>query len=269
MMRRLRELDRIDAGRPQRHRISWGLRRVVPAAATFVIVILGAAMMLETEFGYEISREGISQPTPLGTPPPTPKGRGGFVFSVTQHGDDNTPVTYSPCQALGYVVNDELAPPGSDRLLREAVAEVSALTGLQFNFEGPTRETPSGGVHARTRGPILVAWTTPEQVSELAGRIAGLGGSTAQWAGPGSVGHYVSGEVALDAPQLAALLQREDGQPLARAIIMHELGHLVGLDHVNDGSQLMNRRNRGMLQFGDGDRRGLALLGQGPCVPPS
>lgn len=189
------------------------------------------------------------------------------MFSVTQHGDDAAPVTYSPCQVLQYVVNDDLAPPGSDRLVSETVAEVSALTGLQFKFEGATNENPSGGEHARTSGPILVAWTTPQQVQDLMGNIAGLGGSTAQWKRPGSAGHYVSGEVALDAPQLAKLLRREGGRPLAQAIVLHEFGHLVGLDHVDDPSQLMNRRNRGILQFGDGDRRGLAMLGRGACLP--
>lgn len=267
MMRRLRELDRIDAGRSRRPFFGRLLIRVVPAVATIVIVMLGGVVILEDEFGYDVSREGVSRPAPLGTPAPAPAGEGGFVFSVTQHGNDAAPVAYSPCEVLRYVVNDDLAPPASDSLVSEAIAEVSALTGLKFSFEGATDAKPSGGVRARTGGPILIAWTTPEEVPDLAGNVAGLGGSTAQWHGVGSVGRYVSGEVALDAPQLTRLLQRGGGRHLARAIVMHELGHLVGLDHVDDPSQLMHRRNSGVLKFGDGDRRGLALLGGGACIP--
>ncbi len=47
---------------------------------------------------------------------------------------------------------------------------------------------------------------------------------------------------------------------------MHELGHVVGLNHVHDRRELMNGANLGRTVFGPGDRRGLALLGQGPCT---
>lgn len=48
---------------------------------------------------------------------------------------------------------------------------------------------------------------------------------------------------------------------------MHELAHVVGLDHVDDPTQLMYAENSGQLDFGAGDRAGLALLGTGECVP--
>ncbi|MET3351312.1 UNVERIFIED_ORG: putative Zn-dependent protease [Arthrobacter sp. UYEF1] len=51
-----------------------------------------------------------------------------------------------------------------------------------------------------------------------------------------------------------------------RAILMQELGHVLGLDHVDDPTQLMYG-NSGQFDFGDGDRAGLALLGTGECVP--
>ena len=49
---------------------------------------------------------------------------------------------------------------------------------------------------------------------------------------------YVTGQVVLDGPQIDDLLDRPGGLAQARAIVMHELAHLVGLDHVNDPSQL-------------------------------
>jgi hypothetical protein len=49
---------------------------------------------------------------------------------------------------------------------------------------------------------------------------------------------------------------------------MHELGHLVGLGHVNDSRQLMHAANKsGVTEFAAGDLTGLAVLGNGPCVP--
>jgi predicted Zn-dependent protease len=58
------------------------------------------------------------------------------------------------------------------------------------------------------------------------------------------------------------------GAGAVQAIIEHELGHVVGLDHVADPTQLMNPElEPGVTGFGDGDRRGLALLGEGACFP--
>ncbi len=61
------------------------------------------------------------------------------------------------------------------------------------------------------------------------------------------------------------MLARPHGRAQVTAIIEHELGHLVGLDHVSAPDELMFRNNVGLTSYGPGDLRGLALLGQGPC----
>ena len=52
----------------------------------------------------------------------------------------------------------------------------------------------------------------------------------------------------------------------ARAVLLHELGHLVGLAHVTDPYQVMYQSNAYPLpSYRGGDRRGLQLLGAGRC----
>ena len=46
---------------------------------------------------------------------------------------------------------------------------------------------------------------------------------------------------------------------------MHELGHVVGLAHVDDSREVMYADNVGVTQFGSGDLAGLAALGRGRC----
>ena len=113
--------------------------------------------------------------------------------------------------------------------------------------------------------PVLIAWTTPNQLADLSGEIAGVGGSQAVKDSLREHWRYVTGTVALDAPTLADLLTQPEGERLAQAIVMHELGHLVGLGHVDDPAELMHEDNLGLVAFGPGDLEGLAQLGHGRC----
>jgi hypothetical protein len=149
------------------------------------------------------------------------------------------------------------------------VAEVSRISGLKFVFDGetsrvPERRAPRPGADGQGWEPVLVAWSDAEEVPELAGDVAGLGGSARvtrpnqEW--------LVTGSVILDGEDLSEMIQRRDGRELVTAIVMHEFGHLLGLNHVADRGQLMYDRNIGQKVFGQGDRAGLATLGSGECV---
>ena len=46
--------------------------------------------------------------------------------------------------------------------------------------------------------------------------------------------------------------------------VLHELGHLVGLAHVDAPAQLMYPQGH-IASFAPGDLRGLAAAGSGPC----
>lgn len=78
---------------------------------------------------------------------------------------------------------------------------------------------------------------------------------------------YVTGGVDLDTEEFAPLLASPEGTAVARAVVLHELGHLLGLDHVAEAGQLMFPTTSDVLDFGDGDLTGLVQLGRGNCVP--
>lgn len=210
-------------------------------------------------------------PSPLGLPPAS---SGSKAYVLQKSPDPGQAfVAYDPCRPLHYVVRPDNALPGTDMLIREAVASVSAASGLQFVYDGSTDEGPSETRatyqperYGKKWAPILITWSTPEEAPELAGKVAGTGGSASVQI-PGEPYVSVTGQVTLDAPGLADTLARPDGPLLVRAIIMHELAHVVGLDHVDDPTQLMHAENTGQFDFGAADRAGLALLGTGACVP--
>lgn len=267
MMRLLRELDRIDARElhPARRRNTEWPRRLGIGLVALALTATILGISTHRQFGVRFDRSGITVASPLGKPPPVPETGGSFAFAATQ--PDGSAVAYDPCKPIEYVVNDALAPPGSEGLLHSAISEISAATGLVFEYVGASTDVPTqaDGVGASDRDPALLAWTTPAEVSDLAGRVAGVGGSATAPDRYSGRSQYVTGIVALDAPQLARVLRRENGDAQVRAIIVHELAHLVGLAHVDDPHELMYGDNVGTTELGTGDRRGLAALGSGRC----
>ncbi|MCP6237408.1 hypothetical protein NL436_28390, partial [Klebsiella pneumoniae] len=71
-----------------------------------------------------------------------------------------------------------------------------AATGLRFERVGLTenRDVTTGPFPRRE--PVLIAWATEDEVPDLAGDVAGIGGSVAVGQ-PGNL-RYVTGRVVLD-----------------------------------------------------------------------
>ncbi len=220
-------------------------------------------------------------PMPLGTPPPMPVESGNYRFLARQPTSDQ-PVAFDPCRTIRYLVNDAEAPPGGDKVIVDALADVSAATGLVFEPLGRTNAAASADSET-VRGaddrwsPVVIAWTDPTAEPRLAGDVVGFAGGTrievqTTSATSGTVQQtevYVSGVIALDGPQIAEIIgYSSTGGAEAVAVVKHEAAHLVGLDHVDDPSEIMNPRGSSdVTGFGPGDLRGLNQLGRGPCVP--
>jgi Matrixin len=210
---------------------------------------------------------------PRGIPLDPPAGGGPHGFVAFQ-ADGVTPVAYDPCRPIHYVLRPEGAPAGGEDVVRSAIARMSEATGLEFIGDGTTDEasTRERPIYQPDRygdrwAPVLIAWETEAQNPDLAGDTVGEAGSVAVSLGDGPRA-FVTGTVSLDADRMPEILAMRDGEETARAIVLHELGHLVGLTHVDDRSQLMYPETRGQItDFAAGDLTGLAALGRGTCVP--
>ncbi|GAA5518756.1 hypothetical protein Lsed01_01189 [Demequina sediminis] len=225
-----------------------------------------------------IDAEGVTVRIPVASGPaerilpqvaPTTTGEHAFLFP--SGGEGGGPVRYDPCRPLAYVLSPSLMPEGFEPLIHEAVAQVSAATGLSFAYEGRTDEpvsfdrAPIQERYGERFAPIVVGFQNEGQNPDLAGTVTGLGGSSAVPGAYGDARFLRAGVVVLDDEDMQRLLSEPGGTDLARAVVAHELAHVVGLAHVVDTSELMHESNLRLTDWGPGDLEGLALAGAGGC----
>jgi hypothetical protein len=207
--------------------------------------------------------------TPLGVPFPAPSGTGGYALLRTQD-DGVSPVTWDRCTPIHYVMRPDGAPPQAAAEVRAALDMVARATGLVFVYDGVTDEAPTQDRpsyqperYGDRWAPVLLAWSTATETPRLAGTVLGLGGP--QLWDPGSGARYVTGMVVFDIDDVRRLGGFDRGTHV-RPILLHELGHLVGLAHVADRGQVMwHEDEMPYAAYMAGDLRGLERLGSGPC----
>lgn len=261
--RRLREPDRLDGPSglgtlpttAPRRRPS----RLSRVAVTALVLAAGAWGLTSTGYDQRVitaAREVLDRPAHNPHAPAAVQAGGSHAFMATR--DDGEPVTFDPCRPVEIVINPQGAPEGYREMIDTAVRRTAEASGLDLVVVG---ESEDRDFLDRGRGdPVLVGWADEEEVPALSGTIAGLAGATTLEAPPAPP-RAVSGMVVLD----TATYSRSDvPHESLQAVVDHEFGHLVGLDHVEDPDELMHAEGSA-LRYGPGDLEGLARIGRSPC----
>jgi len=141
---------------------------------------------------------------------------------------------FDPCEPVPYRINFAGAPRNARALVTAALGRARAATGLTFTYAGSYSGVPfsrqrNGGLPSSGIG---FAWSTSRTVSGLAGATIGLGGGG--WA---VNDRRTSSGVVID--RSFRFRQGWTGANSIGGLLLHELGHALGLEHVKDRSQQM------------------------------
>jgi Matrixin len=186
-------------------------------------------------------------------------------------------VRWNPCQkAITYRVNLKgLAKAKRAAMLKQvktAFAELSAADGITYRYAGATTFIPKSGNLAKEPAEIVVAAASAKATDlGLTQNVLGVGGVMwTSWSGGAGQGVVVTRGFVVLSPTEMNSIKPGFGKGVTQGnVILHELGHATGLEHVSSKTEIMNPTLTASTPkgYGRGDLAGLKKIGiKGGCV---
>ena len=189
---------------------------------------------------------------------------------------DGGPLRWDACAPVRFRLSTAEAPSAAEEDLRRALALLAAASGLDLVLEGTTEERPDAqrplversGDGWRWR-PVLIAWARPGE-TELPLTVLDRGVAVPVAVRDGEREALVTGQVVINAARSDLVSGFGDRADAVGATLLHEIGHILGLDHVPDRTQIMSEDpGSGPVELGAGDLAGLRAIGAAAGCNPA
>ena len=205
--------------------------------------------------------------------------------AIDPHTGRSVVARWTPCLTIGgvtspttisYAVNTG-GVASRVTLVQKALAQVTSYSGLRFRYVGTVSYVPHYAVlhypsgdrlmfnaaqqRAATHADLVVGWVSASKTNLFRGTEAGVG--TVSW-----TGSYRSQLRIVEAAALiklgVPLRSGFSGGASVGSLLLHEIGHAVGLNHVGATSQIMYPvlGSYTPAAYQSGDRTGLRVVGR-------
>ena len=195
-------------------------------------------------------------------------------------------VRWAPCITTSsgtrtHVIHYRVNPagvPARITLAKQGIAKLEAASGLTFKYDGTTSYIPHNAtrngqqvfqaldMERKAHVPFVIAWANQGSGSGASNLL------TSAEAGVGTVSWRSGSTSELRINDSAVVIRRDAGRILAPgfkangsvgSLLLHELGHAVGLEHSQHGEIMYPIIGQGTpANYAFGDRQGLAKVGR-------
>lgn len=177
---------------------------------------------------------------------------------------DGTPACWvrRDAEPIKWRLRSKAGPENAYEIVTAALQSVANVTGLSFRFAGTFAQVPDFDVRGDS---IDIGWATRSEFSVVSAKNGKSSNSVIGWGGPTNFVPngdgdpvIVGGTVVLNAAM--ACETRIGPGSTHYMVLLHELGHVMNLGHVQSALELMYPFIGNQAGWGPGDRRGLLVL---------
>ena len=251
--------------------LSTAQQALITRLAPAHVDVLGSTSAVSDQTLNSVLTAAGLQTVPVAAPPvSTAAGDYALSYSGAVGAAGTQVIRWNPCRAIGWRLNAPAIDATLTQTINAEFATLTQATGMTFRYDGTTTFIPQQNTVSSEPDDLIVtiaARTSTDFLANNPGAV-GYGGWEASTLPDGNW-QITKGYVVLDQATVAELPEGIASGETTGALLLHELGHAVGLQHAANATEIMYPALNPQTPstYSADDLAGLAKVGHGAgCI---